>query len=308
MPASNERMQALSHVIEQSAQDNPQLAVEFLDLMPLGHLHQSTSRSIAETWLKQDPGAAMEWILGLPAQTQANLLQMLSWSVVQQDPELAMSLLPEIQVPAVRQQWASAIAQRLGQSDPERAERWVRSLEDEPYSGELLTSVAVSLAQRDVPAAMELATDIGDTDQRNSAVIQIVDQWVTQDVEAAAAYVRSQQDADLQMNLVGAVLRQWNTFDPVAARKWVMAFDDPLVRDQGLASTILSPYTSEAEAAATLALISSDELRYSAISNYVHNLARYDTTSARAFLSRYSLPDEQMAPLLDYIDSIEQGF
>ena len=290
LPDSQSRTRALAPVIKQIANQDPTLAIQFLDLLGNSAVRYQTTNEIAMIWMTHEPVAAFVWIKNLPARQQVSLLSTIASAVALENVELAQALLPELTNSVVRENWVSAIARQLANGDPTAAVAWLGQFRGDPIYLQVVAGLVTQVARTDVAAALAIAEEIRDETNYTNALQDVLGQWAVQDAPAAAAWASDYGQLRENPHAAARIARHWAEFDIEAALRWVTQLEWPNVRDQALAAMIENSYVTQAQAQRMLGAITERTMLDRAAARYVNDLARYDAAEARRQLRSLGLP------------------
>ena len=100
-------------VVSSIAEDDPARAIGYLEQIDNARERSEASRRLLNTWIRKDPEAAINWVLGQDDRNQRDLVGQIGQSLVDHDVDAAMRILPKLQGSgrdALRQQIAFELA------------------------------------------------------------------------------------------------------------------------------------------------------------------------------------------------------
>lgn len=286
----NRRDDLVSNVIGQIARDDPADAVRYLELVTAHGQRRQAEQQIVSQWMRSDPDAALEWVLGNDDATAERLLTSSAWTLVRNDIDAAVRILPRISGPQ-QQSMRMQIAQRMAvERSPADAQAFVRQFESEPGYQHLQSSVIEGVAQSDRMLARQMADQLTDPQARDAAYSRIVAQFVQDDPRTAAAMVASITDERYRANATAQVATGWYNVEPDAATRWVAALPPGSQRDDAVMHLAGQWREVTREQQAMIDSITDSDKRGQAKLRQVYNLMRTDPVRARELLEDPDIP------------------
>jgi hypothetical protein len=185
--------------------------------------------TVVETWMNEDPGAALNWLRQLPDDfAKSDVLTALTRSLSDDDPGPALEVAAMMPAGKARDSALTKVINNWGEKDFTGALAWAQQLQETALRQNLLSRLAGQLAGQDIPAALELASSIGDKPGQQ-AVNSVLDAWTRKEPAAAAAWAVAQLENESYLATVGFM---WAGKDEKAAREWVLALAPGTAKDQ----------------------------------------------------------------------------
>jgi len=292
-PNPQMRPNMVGSVVQQIAQNDPALAVAYLDQIQDRRQKLEASQQLAYTWIRQDPEAAIDWILSQDKKTAAEMIRQAGAMLLRSDIDAAISLLPRIgeqsQVSMRRQ-----IAQRLATvRSPGEAQSFIRQFEGQPGYDQLQASVISGVAKSDALLAKQLADQLADSNARDTAYVQVVAQRARTDPIEAARWLSSISDEHLRGTAAGQLATRWYARDPIAAEHWVSNLAAGSSRDDAIMHMSSQWGDPTAEQKDLIASIEDRDKRGQAKIRQIYQIMQTDPIKARELLKDEDIPSYQ---------------
>ncbi len=292
-PNAQVRSSMISNVLQHIAQDSPAVAVAYLDQIEDKQQKLEASQSLASSWVRHDPDAAIDWILSQDKETAAQMVQIALGRLLHSDLDAAIRLLPRVDEDNqefMRQQ----IAQSLATSrSPAEAQAFIRQFAGQPGYDQLQASLISGLAQTDVLMAKQLADQLADGSARNRAYVQVIAQRAQTNPEQAMSWLRGISDESLRGVAAGQLAAQWYAQDPAAAARWVTGLPAGSSRDDAIVQMSSQWQTPTAEQQQLIASIEDQDKRGQAKIRQIYTLMRTNPARARELLQDEDIPSYQ---------------
>lgn len=289
-PNAQVRSNVISEVVQRIAWSDPTAAVAFLDQIENKQQKLDASRQLASAWIRKDPEAATEWMLGQDKDTAGPMLQSAAFQLVNRDIDAAIRLLPKLneadQV-GLRQQIAEQLA--TGRS-PADAQAFVQQFENLPGYGQLQASVIAGVARTDVFSAKQLADQLAVGAARDRAYMEVITQQAQTDPVQALGWLNSVQNEHMRGAAAGELVTQWYSSDPAAAVRWVTDLPGGTLKDDAIMHMSSRWNEPTAEQAGLIASIQDRDKRGQAKVRQAYRLMRTDPARARALLEDEDIP------------------
>jgi len=290
LPNSEMKAQLVSQVIQKIANNNPVEAVAYLDEIDNARQKLLAGQNLLQTWIRNDAGAAMEWVLGEDEDTRADLLQMAQHVLVDSDIETAIRILPRLDEDAgnlLKRQ----IAERLAvNASPAEALSFIRQFEGEPGYGQLQSALIGGVAHADVYAARQLADQLPAGVARDRAYASIISQHAQANPSEARRWLNNVDDPDVRGSVAGEIASTWHEIDPAAANRWVSSMPAGAMRDASIASLAYRWREPSQQQQAMIESISDPGLRGRAKIRQIYALMRSNPDKARELLKDEDIP------------------
>ena len=210
---------------------------------------------IAETWINEDPAAALSALKSLPDRTQ-------------------------------RDGWQQGLLRRWAGTDREAAWDWALA-QPRAKRAMLLASVAAAVAKDSASEMLEIA-DTLDPEERRTIAQKVLEAWARTDPKAALSALQEMADPQLTQAVQRSLISWWTRSDPRSAFEWVRA-QPPSSGQSSLLATTLGAYaTSDPERALVLASNLDGGHRSRAIETILRQWANEDPLAAAAWLDSSS--------------------
>ena len=287
------RPMLLSSVLQHIARNDPADAMTHLDQIQDRRERLEVSQNLASAWIRQDADAAIDWILSHDKETAGQLIQRVTYQLLDNDIDAAIRLLPRLDEPnqvSMRRQ----IAQRLATSQsPGEAQAFIRQFQNQPGYDQLQAAVISGVAQTDVLMARQLADQLTDDTARNTAYVQIIGQRAQTDPIEAARWLGRISDEHFRGTAAGQLATQWYSRDPSAATRWASNLPSGSTRDDAIMH--MSSNWGELTAAKEdlIASIEDRDKRGQAKIRQIYQLLRTNPDKARDMLKDEDIPSYQ---------------
>ena len=292
---SNTQMRSnmVANVVQQIARNDPANAVGYLDQIQDRQQKLEAGQQLASSWIRQDPEAAIDWILSQDKQTAGKMFQQAGFMLLRSDIDAAIRLLPRIDEQNqvnMRQQ----IAQRLATiRSPGEAQSFIRQFEGQPGYDQLQASVISGVAQTDVLMAKQLADQLEGGTARDTAYVQIIAQRAQTDPTEATRWLSSVSDERLRGAAAGQLASQWYARDPAAAAHWVINLPAGSSRDDAIMQMSFQWGDPTAEQKDLIASIDDRDKRGQAKIRQIYKMMQTNPANARKLLEDEDIPRYQ---------------
>jgi len=260
LPAGQARGEALRAVWTAWAEKEPVTVAAHISQGSEKDFDRQVFTTVARTWSKSDPAAAMAWIESLNRVEDQNA----AWAAFTLD---------------VRQ---------LG---PQAALELVEKIPSEQRRADVATRVASQLAQDDLASALAWIERLPDGTVRNQALRPVLDQWMRggEPVEAVS-YVASLPASQARTDLLRRTVGNWAGIDGNAAVVWVRQLPAGTEREQVAVEAGRGMREFEpAKAVQLLDLVQNAGMRQQFVEDIAGQWAKLDGTAAAEWLNK--LPD-----------------
>ncbi len=210
---------------------------------------------IADTWINEDPAAALAALNSLPDRTQ-------------------------------RDGWQQVLLQRWAGTDREAAWNWALA-QPRAKRAMLLANVAAAVAKDSASEMLEIAETL-DPEERRTIAQKVLEAWARTDPKAALSALREMADPQLTQAVQRSLISWWTRSDPRSAFEWVRA-QPPSSGQSSLLATTLGAYAaSDPERALALARNLDGGHRSRAIETILRQWANEDPLAAASWLDSSS--------------------
>ncbi len=292
-PNAQMRSDVVSNVVQHIARNDPADAVAYLDQIQDRQQKLEVGQQLASAWIRRDPEAAIDWILGQDKEASGRMIQRVSHTLVRSNIDAAIRLLPRIDEPnqqTMRQQIAQRLA--IGGSLGE-AQSFIRQFDGQPGYDQLQASVISGVAQTDVLTAKQLADQLADGNARNTAYMQVIAQHAQVYPSEAARWLSSITNENMRGAAAGQLASNWYANDPAAAERWVDGLPAGSLRDDAIVQMSTRWRAPTAEQEELIASIEDRDKRGQAKVRQIYNVMRTDPVKARKLLDDEDIPSYQ---------------
>jgi hypothetical protein len=304
-----DQRQALESALKTISNSQPQLAIQFAELLPEGALKSSTIEQAARRWGHSDALAVLEWLPTQPEAIQAQVLVDLAEPLAMKDLGFAMSYPVELVPQNAKKRWVSTILRYAAREDPQAAFEWVRQFKGHPEYGSWLRILAGTWAHSDPYAALDLVSSMPDGEDKNYALRSVLGSWASTDGSSASEWVVGYPSGRVREDLIQNVAFQWHRAHPSACKRWVTGLQNVNERDRGLLGMINAVMPDIAASEAYIDLLTIEQNRISGLTMLIDAVAARDTNEAQAYLDALSaseMPDELRIHVQESIDRVRQ--
>ena len=223
LPSGEKKFQLLQVVCKSVGTDDPQLAAEFVNLLPTGSGKNKAARELMQHWAESDFSGALAWAQQADDDIRKNALPQLAARMAWTDPAGAMSLALSFgggkaqeraattvlfqwsaKDPAAAADWAATqpkntiywmwIARHWAEKDSAAASQWTATLPGGPEKDNALANGAEVLSKDEPQNAVQWIAQISDEKKRNAAYESLAKKWLDSAPAAARAWI---EDAPL---------------------------------------------------------------------------------------------------------------
>jgi len=296
------RTMLIMNTVQGISWKNPQSALDLIEQIADGQEKNQVREQIMSQWVRTDPDAAVNWVLGLDDQAARELLENGGSGIIRNSPESAIRLLPLLDGNTALQ-WRHQIAQSLASSrSPEEAMNFISRFDGQEGFESLQSAIITGVAQTDPDRARMMADQLSDTRARDSAYSQIIRHKAMTDPASAAGMINAISTDSYQSSSAGNLARQWTERDAPAARRWVEGLPRGKVRDAAIASLVGTWETIGPSEQALINSIESQHTREQAKVNRLYTLARTNPDRARELLDDTDISESQRQRVLMMIE------
>jgi hypothetical protein len=264
---------AESAALQQLAQRDPLAAMRYVERMPLGAERQALTQTIARSYGKRDPVAALAWARSVPG--QQNLVASVIGGVAEQDPNRAIDLALELTSPIDRSRAVQFIAIAGVRQDAsfETIANRLLTIDDPQLQNALAFNVVSMWASRAPDRAMTWLL-ANAQDAPPNVFMQIGEQLARRDPRNAAAYTAQVPQAAREPWIHG-VSQGYAQADAQGAIDWLGQFRGEPGYERAAVSVAMSVAQRDGAAAARLV----DELDAERIGPQAQQLANAIATN-----------------------------
>ena len=315
-PAGKQRNQAVAGIIRGAALKSAAAAIALIDAMPPGIARTEITSSLLMDRHDEDPDLAVECLLRLPLEEQAQAINHLIPSLAKRDPARALKLAGSLATPKLREQATNQALSHWADEDPAAAaDFWLKSYQGQETGA--LYGIVSDWAQTDFPAALAWtkqlppgkARDVAAAnlvghlaDQQPEVAIQhanalltgedlqealvaIAATWADSNPAAAARFAEQLPEHDSRANAVQQIAGHWAQHDLEGAVSWLNALPPGAIRDHAVSGFVQTTAKADVEGALAWArTISGAEQREGAIESLLYHWHQHDNAAALAWL------------------------
>lgn len=172
LPDGSIKSSAFDRVAESYARNDPKAAAEWV----MDHADQEYAdravREVSEELAREDPEAAVNWAANLPEATQGSAMRESMERWTRDDPTAAGNYLTTMNESPARDAAVSSFARTLDREDPALAAEWASSIGNEETRSQTLESVARSWIRTNADEAKSWLPDSGLSQEAQQRVIE----------------------------------------------------------------------------------------------------------------------------------------
>ncbi len=289
-PNVEARSNLIGNIVQRIARKDPTEAIVFLDQIPNGPQKLEAAQNLASTWMREDPDAAIEWILDQDDETAGHMIQMVSHRLVNDDLDMAMRLLPrldEAQQTALRHRIAATLAESRS---PGEAQAFVQQFEGQPGYEQLQASVIAGVARKDAMMAKQLADQLPHGRARDMAYVEVIAQQARRNPAEALRWLNNISDEQVRSSATGQLAAHWYSNDPAGATHWAKNLPPGPSRDDAIMHLSFQWSTPTDEQANLIASIADRDKRGQAKIRHIYRVVQTDPVKARELLQDEDIP------------------
>lgn len=300
------RQQTLASILSVVAQSDPQRAVAYLSEISDERARAAATQTVVSQWANSDPEAAINWVLNNDVPNASHLLSQAGHTMIANDVDAAMRLLPRVDDETARM-WRASIASGLSlQRSPAEAQRFIDQFKGEPGYDNLQVAMITGISQQDIYLAHSMAEQLPPGRARDQSLQQIISNHLYSNPQEAAAWLDSISGDEYRGQATGQVLQQWFAMVSHSASQWIVNQPPGRVRDDAILIMAHSSDNNSPPMQQLIARISDPEKRFQAQVAQMWNIARSDPSRARAMIAEMDISAEQRRSLEDQLARIRQ--
>jgi len=294
-PGAAARAQLVSTVLQRIAADDPAGAVAYLDQVQDPNIRQQASHQLASTWMRQDPDAALNWILAQEGSAAKQVLQQSVLGLVNDDVEAAQRVLPRLDA-GTQAELRKHIAQKLAvNGSPGEAQEFIRQFQGQPDYDNLQLSVIAGVLNNDPLMARQMADQLADSTARDRAYGRIIATQAETDPVEATRWIATMKDEELRNAATAQVAVQWYARDPDTAMRWISDLPAGAARDRVVMQMSYQWVDISARQQQLIDSIADQDKRSQAKLRRAFSVARSDPEKARRLLDDPDISESQRA-------------
>lgn len=262
-------------------------AAEAVQSLPPNDLRNELLVGLAEVWLDENPGAAMEWILNkAPSASRDDLYGVLVGHLARTDTDKAFNVVNTLSS-SKRVRLLQILFAEWGSQEPAAAAEKLLTLKPSEFS-DCVEKVLSSWAKVDIQKALAWANALPLKFNRMDAVSQLCQSMADQNPRSAIDLAEKLLYADSQRQALNRIVNKWAAADLGSARSWVESLPNGRNKADALQSLILE-WANQDSAGATVYIKSlpPGPSRNSMIAIVAENGARQDPIGAMALLKEF---------------------
>ncbi len=300
---------SVKSILASSARSDPAAAAMLLNKITDPGDRQAVIASLAGTWGKANPQAALAWAQTLPdadATSRSAALSSIVASWSKSDPAAALAFVQNSPDPTAYLAAAPTLAQVMAQTDPQAALAWANSLPAGAAKDQALSNVLVHLAQGgNFTDAWNTASGLPAGPGRDLAMSNVIAALSSSDPAKAASLLGQMDLGGANLTAVQTIATAWIQQDAQAATQWINGLPTGNQRDAAATQLVMAEIpTRPADAMALANSISGQKARVSAVLHVIKSWGKADPTAALAAAQTANVPADRRATI---VQSIIQG-
>jgi hypothetical protein len=290
---SAELSDTLSQSVHSIAYSDPVAATRIVDLMPMSDSRDGALATVARRLANQDVDLAMEWVLQQPEDAaQRNALSGVMSVWTEQAPEAAAQYLQyqfQTENELLRQQMVRQVAGTWAEKDPIAALDWVDGLDNQSLSEAAMGNILFEWSRNDLSAASAYVAKLDSKEKRSEHYSRLVLSAVQEDPAKAIKWVDSLPSEDRSDAVYRNLYSHWLQRDSVAASEWVNALPEGHERDLAAAQIVSEIDNKSPTEALPWALeIGDEKMRDRALGYVIRGASRLDLDVLRQSIEAIS--------------------
>lgn len=180
--------------------------------------------SVASSWARRDPEAAMKWSTGLPEGIRTDALAGIASQLAASDPSAAMQFVGRIESPEEQQEILQTLSSQWAAHWPSQTASWALGLSDSPVGTAAMGPLVNTWAGAQPEAAAQWIQSLPEGAARDACLAA----WNQSDAffvdpQTSVTWATLIQDEALRDQATDAAWNRWRVIDPVAADAWMQA-------------------------------------------------------------------------------------
>lgn len=178
-----------------SLPENPETGATRIQDLPEGAAKDRIASIYAETWMRQDPQAAMIWLRQLAPELRGRVIENFSADLfgkqADRDPKamaIAMELLEKEATPTARARLGVAFSTCLAESDPGAALTWASSHLSSGPLAEATSGITAMMMRQNPEAARRTVESLPPGGMKHRAASEVATEWAKSQPEEAVAW------------------------------------------------------------------------------------------------------------------------
>lgn len=211
-------------IVEEWARYDPSSAAQWIEAQKL-RLQGRLAYRIADAYVAQQPGEALDWALRISRSPGRNLWSYMLRQMAVHDPHAALSIALAAENPVQRTQALGGVLGSIAASDPALAMSYLQKLPAGELRVQAVVEIASQLAETAPLAALDWLNSLDDGDARIQAFIRVSNTVANADPDAAAELIeRAPKEA--RPTWISAVANAYAENDLDKAVQWMRKFQE----------------------------------------------------------------------------------
>jgi hypothetical protein len=302
VPLNPDTERGIRSVLETIADTRPDLALAFVEQLPVATLRGSVAQRAIMKWAESDPLSAFEWATAQPPAIQEFVYPKLVPKLARADLQFVLGIPLESLPHEAQENWVTSVFNEYSQQDPVGAENWLQQFADHPLYATWQTQAAYRLARQDPRAGLDSLARLEPSPRTLSAMNSVIRTWAGSDPSAAAEWVMTHYPGDDTSGAIQSLMGGWSREDYLGAKRWALGLADVRARDIAIGQlyrerSMNDPASAEAED--LLRLITDEQVAFDALRAGVLNLAMRDRAAALEYVRTLNLTEAERRQILD---------
>ncbi|MCW1915661.1 hypothetical protein OJ996_18895 [Luteolibacter sp. GHJ8] len=270
-----------------------------LESMPVGPFYETLLGEFADRYSKEDLGASIEWLKGLPQEGHLQKGYSLIGRNAALDPVLAESFLRSVSDQGLKDEFSAGYLLGLSQQQDSRA---LKGLLADPQriaalglNQDIIFSSIVSggASQTSVDQSLEIVGLLmqGGIVPKGSIGDSAIRQVATKDPAAAAAYLSANKELPNINRIAEPALEAWGNTSPIEAARWLES-QEGTVRDAGAAGLAKAVARTEPQSAVVWAISITDPALRASTLNQIASRSKFEREQIRSIIQNAEFDQE----------------
>ena len=304
------RRLALQSLFSTVSQNDPMLAIRYLNQIDNKEIKRSATSNIVQNWARADPDAAIDWVLTREGVDQRMLLSQVSLSVVHVDARAAMRLLPRLDDQSAANLRVQIVSRLASEGSLADARSFLSQHEGRQEYGEMFAALVRATAVSDFQSALQMAHSLQDGREKDQVMAELAQQRLIVDPAESIRLLALISDENQKNSATAQLAQQWQGQDERAVTNWARGLPRGPQRDSAIAGLASDWQDMTPSRKLLINSIGDLEKRRQAQVTLVYQVIQIDPDSARRLLLEFDLPEEyrqQVEATLDRQNTLRLG-
>ncbi len=286
------RKRTIQGVLMTVANTDPLLAISYLDQIDNKEIEQTVTYTVVSSWARSDPHAAIEWVLARSGHDQRRLLSRIGSSVIHQDTEEAIRLLPRLDEQTASEWRIQIVSQLATRGSTAEAQSFLAQHKGHDDYNSMFTAVVRSIASSDFQSALQMAHSVPDAREKDGVLASLAQQHVEVDPAESVRLISLISDQEQRLSTTSQLVRQWHRLDSEAAASWARNLPRGRQRDSAIVGLASGWDELTPSRRMLLKSVGDVEKRQQAQLSFVYKVARSDPATAERLVLEFDFSDQ----------------